>query len=294
MQKIPVGPTIAFAYRFLIREIGIVLGICWLPAVLFAGANYLTQLYAIQNRPLLEAHDPQAAGVYTALWIFSLIVSLYASSMAAVAITRQVMGHERPPGVLLLYFAAGRSEWRMLGANIRFMAAAGVLIFMALLVSGLAFAIAGVPLDAPEKMMLTAATMTAALIAVALLLYAFVSIVQIGFLLPPTVTMEEKGGLRRAYELSKGNTLRVLAIAVALGLPIFLLLFGAEAAILRSAVGPNVIGLSRSELMDRAGQAFDQKLIYWQIFSAIVFILGSGLVYSGAAFAYRARTSAEA
>jgi hypothetical protein len=46
--------------------------------------------------------------------------------------------------------------------------------------------------------------------------------------------------------------------------------------------------------MDRAGQAFDQKLIYWQIFSAIVFILGSGLVYSGAAFAYRARTSAEA
>ena len=294
MQKIPVGPTIAFAYRFLIREIGIVLGICWLPAVLFAGANYLTQLYAIQNRPLLEAHDPQAEGIYTALWIFSLIVSLYASSMAAVAITRQVMGHERPPGVLLLYFAAGRSEWRMLGANIRFMAAAGVLIFMALLVSGLAFAIAGVPLETPEKMMLTAATMTAALIAIALLLYAFVSIVQIGFLLPPTVAMEEKGGLRRAYELTKGNTLRVLAIAVALGLPIFLLLFGAEAAILRSAVGPNVIGLSRSELMDRAGQAFDQKLIYWQIFSAIVFILGSGLVYSGAAFAYRARTSAEA
>src|SRR6185295_10421768 len=117
MQKIPVGPTIAFAYRFLIREIGIVLGICWLPAVLFAVANYLTQFYAIQNRPLLEAHDPQAEGVYTVLWIFSLIVSLYASSMAAVAITRQVMGHQRPPGVLLLYFAAGRSEWRMLGAN---------------------------------------------------------------------------------------------------------------------------------------------------------------------------------
>jgi hypothetical protein len=293
MQKIPVGPTIAFAYRFLVREIGIILGICWLPAVLFAGANYFTGLYAIQNRALLDAHDPRAAGAYTVLWIFSLIVSLYASSIAAVAITRQVMGHERPPGVLLLYFAAGRSEWRMLGANIRLLAVAGVLVFMALFVAGLAFVIAGVPVDAPEKMTLTAATITAALIAVALVLYASVSIVQIGFLLPSTVTMEEKGGLRRAYELSKGNTLRVLAIALALGLPIFLLLFGADAAILRSAIGPNIIGLSPSELTDRAVQAFDQKLIYWQIFTAIVFILGSGLVFSGAAFAYRARTSAE-
>src|SRR5215467_12473868 len=100
MQKIPVGPTIAFAYRFLIREIGIVLGICWLPAVLFAGTNYVTQLYAIQNRALLDAHDPRATAAYFVLLVLSLAVTLYASSMAAIAITRQVMGQERPPGVL--------------------------------------------------------------------------------------------------------------------------------------------------------------------------------------------------
>ena len=293
MQKIPVGPTIAFAYRFLIREIGIVLGICWLPAVLFAGANYLTQLYAIQNRALLDAHDPQAAGGYLLLAILSLAVTLYASSMAAIAITRQVMGHERPPGVLLLYFAAGRSEWRMLGANIRFLLAAVALLFIAALVAMAAFLIAGTPLNTPQQMLPTAGNIAAGLVAWGALIYAFISIVQMGFLLPPTVAMEEKGGLRRAHELAKGNVWRVLVIVLALALPILLLIFAAEAAILRSALGPNFASLTPSDFFDKVGQAMEQKLGPWQIFSAIVFVLASGLLYSGAAFAYRARTSAE-
>jgi hypothetical protein len=291
MQKIPVGPTIAFAYRFLIREIGIVVGICWVPAVLYAGVNYLTHLYAMENRELLDANDPQTAGAYFVLSIFSLAVTLYASSMVAIAITRQVMGHERPPGVLLLYFAAGRSEWRMLGANIRFLLAAGALIFIAALVSLAAFLIAGTPLKAPEQMLPTAANIAAGLVAWGALIYAFVSIVQMGFLLPATVTMEEKGGLRRAHELAKGNVWRVLAIVAALGLPILLLILGAEAAILRSALGPNFASLAPSDFFEKAGQAMEQKLGAWQAFSAIVFVLGSGLIYSGAAFAYRARTS---
>jgi len=294
MQKIPVGPTIAFAYRFLIREIGIVLGICWLPAVLFAGTNYLTQLYAIQNRALLDAHDPRATGAYFLLMVLSLAVTLYASSMAAIAITRQVMGKERPPGVLLLYFAAGRSEWRMLGANIRLLMAAGVLLLIAALVATAAFLIAGAPLNAPQQTVPTGATIAAELVGLGALIYAFVSIVQMSFLLPATVTMEEKGGLRRAHELAKGNVLRVLVIFAALALPILLLVLGAEAAIVSSALGPNFSNLSPSEFFEKADQAMEQKLGPWQIFSAIVFVLASGLLYSGAAFAYRARTSAEA
>jgi hypothetical protein len=168
------------------------------------------------------------------------------------------------------------------------------LVVIALLVSMAAFLIAGTPLNAPEQMLPTISNIAAGLIAWGALIYAFVSIVQIGFLLPPTVAMEEKGGLRRAHELVKGNVWRVLVIVAALGLPILLLIFGAEAAILRSALGPNFSSLSPSEFFDKAGQAMEQKLGPWQIFSAIVFVLGSGLIYSGAAFAYRARTSAEA
>jgi hypothetical protein len=294
MHKIPVVRTIAFAYRFLIREIGIVLGICWLPALMFSGANYLTRLYAIENRAGLEINDPQTEGALFLLTVLSLAATLYASSVVAVGITRQVMGHERPPGVLLLYFAAGRSEWRMLGAYILFMLAAVALIVAAAFVAALAFLIAGAPLTTPERMMPTAANIVAAFVAWTALLSAFVGIVQVGFLLPPAVVMDEKGGLRRTYELAKGNVWRLVAITIALGLPILLLVAGAEAAIVESALGPNAANLSPTEFLEKAGQAMEQKLGAWQIFSAIMFILGSGLIYSGAAFAYRERTSPEA
>jgi hypothetical protein len=182
----------------------------------------------------------------------------------------------------------------MLGANIRFLLAAGALLLLAVLVYTAALLIAGAPLNAPQQMVPTGATIAAGVVGLGALIYAFVSIVQIGFLLPATVTMEEKGGLRRSHELAKGNVWRVLVIVAALGLPILLLILGAEAAILRSALGPNFANLSPSEFFDKAGQAMEQKLGPWQIFSAIVFVLGSGLLYSGAAFAYRARISAEA
>src|SRR5689334_335333 len=146
MHKIPVVRTIAFAYRFLIREIGIVLGICWLPALMFSGANYFTRLYAIQNRAALDTNDPQTEGALLLLSVFDVAVALYATSMVAVAITRQVMGHERPPGVLLMYFAAGRSEWRMLGAFILFALAAVGLTIAAGFVATAAFLVAGTPL----------------------------------------------------------------------------------------------------------------------------------------------------
>jgi len=293
MHKIPVVRTIAFAYRFLIREIGIVLGICWLPAVMFSGANYFTRLYAIENSPALAVNDPQTEGGLLLLTVLSLAVTLYASSVVAVAITRQVIGRERPPGVLLLYFAAGRSEWRMLGTFILFMLAAVGLIVVGLIIANAAFLMAGTPLSAPEQIMPTPANISAWLVAWAAFLGAFVLIVQVGFLMPPAVVMEEKVGLRRALELAKGNVWRLVVIALALGFPILVLVAGAEAAIVQSALGPNAGSLSPIEFLDKAEQAMQQKMGAWQIFSAIMFILGSGLIYSGAAFAYRARTSAE-
>ncbi len=46
--------------------------------------------------------------------------------------------------------------------------------------------------------------------------------------------------------------------------------------------------MNPTEFFQRAGQAMEAKLVPWTIFTTVVFILGSGLIYSGAAFAYRA------
>jgi hypothetical protein len=158
MKKIPVGPTIASAYRFLVTEIGTIVGIAWLPAVLSSTVSYFARAYAVENRALLDTGDPQAAGIYLLLSLASLLVLLFASSMVAVAITRAVMGQERPAGALLLYFAAGPAEWRMLAANVRYLFGAGALVGLAVAISVAAFFLSGTPLDAPEQVRATPAT----------------------------------------------------------------------------------------------------------------------------------------
>jgi hypothetical protein len=288
MKKIPVGTTIAFAYRFLVTEIGTIVGIAWLPAVLSSAVSYFARLYAVEHRAVLDAGDPQAAGAYLLLSLVSLMVLLFASSMVGVAITRAALRQERPPGALLLYFAAGHTEWRMFAANVRYLVGAGALLALAALITVAAFFLSGTPLEPPGQIQPTAATILAGLISWAVLLYAGASILRMGFLLPATIVGEEKGGLRRSYQLAKGNFWRILAVLLALGLPILLLLLGGEIAVLRSALGPDFARMNPTEFFQKAGEAMDAKLLPWQAFSAMIFILASGLIYSGAAFAYRA------
>jgi MFS family permease len=286
MQKIPVGQTIASAYQFLFARIGTIIGIAWLPAVLSSAVSYMIHTYAAMHRAELEAGDPQATGAYVVVSLLGLLVTIFMASVVAVAITRQVLG-QGSSGVVL-YFAAGRSEWRMLAANIRYLLAIFVLVAFAFLITILAFLLSGVPLDAPERIQPNAATILAGLISWFVFLYAFATLLRVGFLLPPTVVSEEKGGLRRSHELTKGNFWRALAVILALGLPLLLLVVGGEVAVLRAALGPEFARMNPTEFFQRAGQAMEAKLLPWTIFTTVIFILGSGLIYSGAAFAYRA------
>ena len=75
---------------------------------------------------------------------------------------------------------------------------------------------------------------------------------------------------------------------LALASPLMVLMLGREAAVLRAALGPEFARMNPTEFMQRAGQAMEAKLLPWTIFTTVIFILGSGLIYSGAAFAYRA------
>ena len=286
MQKIPVGQTIALAYHFLFARIGTIIGIAWLPAVLSSAVSYMISTYAAMHRAEFEAGDPRATAAYMILSLLGLVVTLFMTSVVAVAITRQVLG-EGSSGVVL-YFAAGRTEWRMLAANVRYLLAVFAMIAFAATITALAFLLSGIPLGAPEQIQPSAATILAGLISWFVFLYALVTILRVGFLLPPSIVAEEKGGLRRSYELTKGNIWRALAVLLALGLPLLLLILGGEAAVLRAALGPEFARMNPTEFFQRAGQAMEAKLLPWTIFTTVVFILGSGLIYSGAAFAYRA------
>jgi hypothetical protein len=287
MQKIPVGQTIAFSYRFLFAEIGTIIGISWLPAVLSSLASYLTAIYVAIHRPDIEAGQPQAIVFYFTVSLAGLAVTIFAASIIAVAITRHVLG-QRSTGVIA-YFAAGRSEWRMFAATIRYLLGAAGLILLAAAITAAVFRLVGIPLDMPIPTQAGGAGIFAELISWGVFIAALIVILRMGFFLPATIVAEEQGGLRRSFELTQGNFWRALAIIVALGLPVLLLLLGGEAVVLRSALGPNFANLNPAIFFQRAGEAMEEKLLPWEIFSAVIFVLGSALIYSGTAAAYRAR-----
>jgi hypothetical protein len=287
MHKIPVGQTIASAYRFLFSEIGTILGICWFPAVLSSLASYLTYLYAALHQADIAAGDIRVRAVYFIVTILGLAVTIFAASVMAVAITRHVLGR-RVAGVIA-YFAVGPAEWRMFLASIRYIAGATATIIFAIIISDIAFRIAGVPLNPAESIRATPPQVAAAIVAWIAFIAAFIVIVRLGFFIPPTIVAENHGGLRRSFELTGGNVLRVFAVIAVLGFPFLLLLVGGEFVLIRSALGPAMYALNAAEFVQRAGQAMQAKLVPWEIFTAVVFVLGSGLIYGGAAIAYRAR-----
>lgn len=287
MHRIPIGQTIVQAYRFLFTEIGTIIGICWFPAVLSSLASYFTAIYAAVHRADIEAGDLRIVAAYTVVSVLGLAVTIFAGSVMAVALTRHVLGR-RATGVVA-YFAVGPLEWRMFLASIRYIAGSVFLVIVAAIVAGFAFRIAGVPADPAGAVQATAPDIVAGLFSWLVFIAAFVVILRMGFFIPPTIVAESNGGLMRSFELTRGNVLRSFAVVAVLGIPILLLLLGGEAVVLRSALGPSVYGLSAAEFLQRAGQAMEEKLVPWEIFTALVFILGSALIYGGAAMAYRAR-----
>lgn len=287
MHKIPVGQTIAQAYRFLFSEIGTILGICWFPALLSSLAGYFTAAYGAMHRPDIDAGDARIEAAYTLLSVMGLGITIFAGSVMAVALTRHVLG-KRTSGVVA-YFAVGPLEWRMFLASVRYIAGSMALIIVAAVVAGFAFNLAGVPLDPGGVVRANAPDIIAGVFSWAVFIGALIVILRLGFFIAPTVVAEDHGGLLRSFELTRGNVLRALAVIAVLGIPVLLLLLGGEAVVLSSALGPGFSQLSPAEFLQRAEEAKDQKLVPWQVFSALILVLGSALIYGGAAMAYRAR-----
>jgi len=174
-------------------------------------------------------------------------------------------------------------------ASIRYIAGACATIVLAVLIADLVFRVTGVPVDGAEPIRATAPEIGAAIIAWIAFIAAFVVILRLGFFIPPTIVAENHGGLRRSFELTGGNVLRVFAVITVLGFPFLLLLVGGEFVLIRSALGPAMYAMGAAEFVQRAGQAMQEKLLPWEIFTAVVFVLGSALMFGGAAIAYRAR-----
>ena len=285
MNKIPVGKTVAFAYNFLFTRFGAVVGIAALPALLAAVVDYLVRSY------ISTEQTQSAAGVNLLISIAGMGTTIFIWAVTSVGITRAALG--QPLGHSSYYFPVGATELRMFGAMLRFWLGVIALLFLASLLSGFAFMLAGVPLDGSSEPEPSGALFVAGIITWAAFGYAFYTIVRMGFLLSPTVVCENKA-LQRSNDLTRGNFWRIVAILLALILPIFFLLSVAGAILIRAALGDDYRRIIENdgmeELMRRAEDAVAQNVLLWEAFNVVIFILAAGLIYGASAYAYQAAT----
>ncbi|MCP5412519.1 MAG: hypothetical protein H6924_10395 [Alphaproteobacteria bacterium] len=212
MAKIPVGATIARAYRFAFGDFLKILGVIWFAAALswIPGLLWRHKLMA-----LMSARDPSAMAQTLPIMLPTQIVAFVVLSMMLIGVARLALGLHRGPA--WFYFSLGKPVWRLVGSYL--------LIFAAAVLGYLAFLLSVLLLGAVVALLAKAiqgaiAGIVAGILAIAGILAVLGGFiycaVRLSFLLPPVVAAEEPGfALGRAWGLGKGNFWRMLVVIIA-------------------------------------------------------------------------------
>jgi hypothetical protein len=289
MNKIPVGQTIRFAYAFTFGEIGTIIGLIWIPTLINAVATFFAlRAYYSTLADSFESGMPPA-GASLGLPILLAFLAMLLVSMIAVAITQQAMGLRQGPA--FAHIALGSAEWRTFGGffGLYLLFVLFIVVF-AIVVSVAAVASAAVTQANPKLAAATAAVVGAASLA-GVFVIAYM-VVRLSFLLVPSVVDGGEFGLTRSWQLTKGNFWRIVAIALATLLPIFLVFVIVETIIL----GPGFFipnfkhaGDTAAALRNMVSQmrAMQDNMPLLMGLSFVVSPLLYGLMFSASAFAYR-------
>ncbi|MDE2184342.1 MAG: hypothetical protein KGJ78_15080 [Alphaproteobacteria bacterium] len=297
MNKIPVTRTIAEAYRFTFAGLEKVIGLVWLPVVTLTVGSYfavgpqLSGLAAAMESGDIGRQGPIMAGMF----LFEL-VCIVLVSVIAVAITREILNPLKRP--LFLRFGLGGMEFRLVGAMIGLYV---LMIFFILALIALAAALgffvnslmpAGpAGLAGPSRG--AAFAVLIGLVLSPVLLYIMV---RLSFLVAPSVVMEGKYGIERSWRLTKGNFWRIVAISLAVALPILVVSMVAQFAIL----GPEYFNPHLELLKDQAAQARHSAENMRKLAANLPLLMGAnfllapflyGLMFATPAFAYKALTA---
>jgi hypothetical protein len=283
MNKIPVGQTIRFAYDFTFGQIGTVIGLIWIPTLAYAVANFF--LLGVSYPALAEAFDTGVAptGGQAFLPFIPLLLSTVLLALVGVPITQQALGLRK--GTAFAHFAPGIDEVRVFGGLwslylLMFMLA----FFLMLLVVSIAAGGAAIAGAGPLLILVMSALCLAGFGA---LIYASV---RLGFLLVPAALDGGGFGLTRSWELAKGNFWRIVAVALATMVPVFLVLDIADSIIL----GPPITDPGAAKDLAGLMRVFAGQLRAMQphmpMLMGVNFLISPvlyGLLFAPAAFAYR-------
>jgi hypothetical protein len=214
-KKIPVGATIAHAYRFVFGNALEVFKAIWLPLVAQMAVAFLLLKRIALFMGAIQAHDPAAIGLFGPLLLLIPLALLFFVAQYT-AVTELALGR---PSSSWVAFHFNRPMWRLLGgllATIGTIAALAITLLLALL--ALSFC-----LDLLMKALPGSRPVVAVLVGLMVAAYGlsfFFFGVRFLFLLAPVNVEEQRLGVRRSWQLSHRNFWRISLITLAIAIPI--------------------------------------------------------------------------
>lgn len=202
----PVVATIRDAYSFTLTHLGSVIGLIWVPMVLLTVMGFFSsQRYYNTTIEALASNNAEQIWSSLLMWLAYLIAALLLQAVMYAAVTQLALGMRSGP--VWAHFAFGPAEWRMFRALLAFVA-----LMFPLFLFGSALVNVVVLQAAP-------ATPAVLLIFYGLILAAIARF----FVLLPALSATESGPLlRRAWTLTAGNFWRLLAVLLAIVVPLFI------------------------------------------------------------------------
>jgi hypothetical protein len=286
VNKIPVIPTIAKTYGFVLGQFGRIVGLIWLPAVLVAVSGFFLKLPYLRfmadnqgQEDLVLQHGTMLLGLYAC---GALEVVLYAIMTAA--ITREVLH----PSTQNTYFnfSLNGTTFRLIGGYFGLFGM--IMVFLLAVLS----AVLSLRLLPGGK----AADAAAGIVLLICIPIAIYLVARLSFLIAPS-TVEGKGfGLVQSWRMTDGNVWRIVALAMATSVPVALVFLMGQVAIM----GPDVV-VKPFELAMSDPSALEKTSLHLQKVQADNFPLLAGLEFflapltigmttAAAAFSYRALT----
>lgn len=235
-MHIPFERTIMGAYRFGAANYLAILGIAWLPFLLFLAAAVLLVVSMLPDLSSLMAIGADtwdetrvSAFVVSILGktLLILVLLLLAFAIVTVGLMRKALGQDFE--TVFLYFSLGADTWRLVGAYIVLLLLATACIIAYCLGVGLiSFLLAKVSAGLQGV-----ATTLLILGGIAFGIYA---IVRTQFFLPAVVVAEHHIGVRRSWKLGRGNFWRIVGIVLAVSLPAYVVFTVLDSIVLQLAL----------------------------------------------------------
>jgi hypothetical protein len=294
MNRFAVGETIRFAYQFTFGQIGTIIGLIWVPTLIqVVGTYFVLAPYYQAMAAAAESHDLAAVGPHLLMLMAFELVALGLQAVIAAALIQQVLGLRK--GQAFFHFSFGLTEMRLLGGMLGLAFLFIIFVLAAALVAGLVSAAILALLGRAMPMSTALAQKVGFPVSILSILCLVYPMARLSFFFAPAVVVENGFGIARSWQLSKGNFGRILTVGLATILPVLLVVFGAEIAVL----GPASFAANFAITQD-SGQQMQAMAAQMRVMQAhLPLLLGLGfvitpvvfgLLYAPSAFAYRALT----